>query len=110
LNSCVKRLLQRLDHLHLIIWRDQDCRRLLGDNGFKDRHLQRHVPFRRPLIQKIDAERLGGGFRALVHGHVKSVGGQAGNKRDGDGVRRLGSAGDKAGACRSGGCSHHFHK
>ena len=102
------RLAQRLDHLHLVIGRDEDGGGLLGDDRFENGHLQRHVPFRGALVDQIDAERLGGGFGALVHGDVESVGGEAGDQRDGDLVLRGGLACGKPGRRGGAGGTEHF--
>ncbi len=103
-------LAQRFDHLHLVIWRDQNGMGLLGDNGVENRNLQGNVPFGSTLIDEFGTNCLGCGFGALVHGDVESVSGEAGNKCDSNLVLRRGLAGDQRGG-RSGSChAHHFNK
>ena len=80
---------------------------LLGDDGFQDRHLERHVPLGRALIDQFGADGLGRRFGALVHGDVEAVGGQAGDQRDGDLLlSRRGPARDDGGRGKTGHTQH----
>ena len=109
LNAGVERLLERLHQLLLVVRGDQDGGGLLGDDRIDDRNLQRRVPFRAALIEQLGAHSLGGGFRALVHRDIKTVGGQAGNESDRDLVGGAGNARQHAQACGGRSGAHKFH-
>ena len=64
---------QRLDELDLIGRRNQNRARFFADDRVENRNLERHVPFRSALVEKIRSDRLRRSFRAAVHGDVETV-------------------------------------
>ena len=71
--------------------------------------MQRDVPFRRALIEKLGADRFRRRFRALVHRDVEAVGGEAGNESNRDLVRGVGATRKQPSAGHRRGGAHKLH-